>query len=78
MLGRSIIASHSVGGEDGREIDWQSAPKFKSEKDALIACGWVVELAQANAHLLMELADAQVIPLPAVGEPPVLPRPPAP
>jgi hypothetical protein len=58
--GRSIVASHSLGGEDGRTVSWGSAPAFKSERDALVACGWVVELAEANAHLLVELADTLI------------------
>jgi hypothetical protein len=59
--GRSVVASHSTG-EDGHTVSWQSAPRFTKENDALVACGWVVELAEANAHLLVELADALIPP----------------
>jgi hypothetical protein len=51
----SVLASSTV--EDGQLIRWQSAPQFKSDNDALAACAWVVELASATAHLLVEFAE---------------------
>jgi hypothetical protein len=50
----SMLASNQIV-EHG-EIHWRSAPAFKSDHDAVIACAWVVELAQATAQLLVEFA----------------------
>jgi hypothetical protein len=50
----SVLASSRV--VDRHAIRWQSAPQFKADSDALIACAWVTELAQATAHLLVEFA----------------------
>jgi len=52
---RSILASTKAT-EDGH-FTWSSSPSFKSEDDSLTACAWVVELAQATSHLLVELGD---------------------
>jgi len=51
---RSMLTSSRVA--EGRIVEWSSAPAFKSEDDALIASAWVVELAQATAHYLVEFA----------------------
>jgi hypothetical protein len=50
----SLLASHRV--VEDRVVRWSSAPAFKSDGEAMIACAWVVELAQATSHLLMEFA----------------------
>jgi hypothetical protein len=50
----SLLASHRV--VEGRVVQWSSAPAFKSDHDAVIACAWVVELAAATSNLLMEFA----------------------
>ena len=50
----SLLAGNQVS--DNAEIQWSSVPKFKSDHDAVMACVWVVELAEANSHLLMEFA----------------------
>jgi hypothetical protein len=50
----SVLASSQV--TDGQTIRWRSAPQFKSDGDAVIACAWVVELATATAYLLVEFA----------------------
>lgn len=55
---RSMLASQRITGEDNRRVQWRSAPSFRSENDATVACGWTVELATATAHLLVELADS--------------------
>jgi hypothetical protein len=52
----SVVASSKVF--DGQMIHWESAPQFKSDSDAVIACAWVIELATATAHLLVEFAGA--------------------
>jgi hypothetical protein len=38
---------------------WQLDPKFKSDVSFLTACALVIEMAEANPHLLREYADAQ-------------------
>jgi hypothetical protein len=53
---KSILASHTVSDANSRSIVWRSAPSFKSESDAIIACAWTVELAEASAQFLSELA----------------------
>jgi hypothetical protein len=50
----SVLASSRV--VKGRVVEWSSAPAFKRENDALLACAWVVELAQATGQLLVEFA----------------------
>jgi hypothetical protein len=52
----SMLASSRITGEDSRTVQWSSAPSFKSDNDAMVACGWTVELGTATAHLLVELA----------------------
>jgi hypothetical protein len=51
----SLIASHRIA--EDRVIQWSSAPAFKSDHDAVIACAWVVEIAEATSHLLLEFAS---------------------
>lgn len=51
-LARSIFASTKLTG--ARDFEWSTAPEFKSEADFLTACGWTVEMARANATLLLE------------------------
>lgn len=41
--------------EDGT-FTWQSAPRFKSDGEVLAAYGWIFELAEAGAELLVEFA----------------------
>ena len=36
----SLLASSQV--VEGREVHWSSAPAFKSDRDAVLACAWVV------------------------------------
>jgi predicted RNase H-like HicB family nuclease len=50
----SLLASSRV--IEGRIIQWSSVPTFKSDHDAVIACVWVVELAEATSRLLEEFA----------------------
>jgi len=35
-------------------VRWQSAAAFKNDDDFMMACVWLVELAEANAHLWRE------------------------
>jgi len=53
----SMLASHRITGEDSQTVEWSSAPSFHSDNDARVACGWIVELATATAHLLVEWAS---------------------
>jgi hypothetical protein len=50
----SLLASSRV--IKGRIVQWSSAPTFKSDQDAVMACVWVAELAEATSHLLEEFA----------------------
>ncbi|SRR6266498_2611926 len=50
----SLLGSSRV--IEGRIVQWSSVPMFKSDHDAVIACVWVVELAEATSHLLEEFA----------------------
>jgi hypothetical protein len=56
-MSRSIFASLRPHGEDG--LRWALEPAFKYDANFLVACALVIELAEANAHLLVEYADAQ-------------------
>lgn len=53
---RAILNSFKITKETG-EFDWRSAPAFRSERELMIACGWVVELAEATSQLLVEFGD---------------------
>jgi hypothetical protein len=55
-MSRSIFAAMAPT-EDG--FKWQLDPKFKYDKDFVVACSLVVEMAEANSHLLREYADTQ-------------------
>jgi hypothetical protein len=55
-MSRSIFAALAPT-EDG--FHWQLDPKFKYDNDFVVACSLVVEMAEANSHLLREYADAQ-------------------
>jgi hypothetical protein len=50
---RSMLNSFKIKSEDGH-FEWRSAPAFRSEHELMIACGWVVELAEATARLLVD------------------------
>ena len=52
----SILASYRVSDEGA--IHWSSAPEFKSESDAMMACAWVIELTDATSDLVVEFARA--------------------
>lgn len=54
--GRSFASTRPHG---GNRLRWSLNPAFKSDANFLGACALVVELAEANAHLLVEYADAQ-------------------
>lgn len=43
-------------------LTWSSIPRWRDEHQALIACGWVHELAEASRHLLQEFAEAHLLP----------------
>ena len=53
---RSIFASARPT-ETG--FQWALHPRFKADHDFLVASALVVEMAEANSHLLVEYADAQ-------------------
>jgi hypothetical protein len=44
---------HSPG--DDLKVHWSSVPSFKTDGDFMMACVWLVELAEANAHLWREV-----------------------
>lgn len=46
-----------VAEDSERNLSWQSHPKWNSDRDALVACGWLIELAEASHSLLGEYAD---------------------
>lgn len=56
-MSRSIFASAKTTGD--RMLRWRLDPAFKYDAGFLVACAHVVELTEANAHLLVEYADAQ-------------------
>jgi len=56
-MSRSIFASAKPDGDNG--FQWSLEPAFKYDFDFLVTCALVVEIAEANAHLLVEYADAQ-------------------
>ena len=56
-MSRSIFASAKPNGDNG--FQWALEPAFKYDLDFLVTCALVVELAEANSHLLVEYADAQ-------------------
>jgi hypothetical protein len=55
-LSKSITASMAI---NGNEFRWSSTPAFRPGNDFLMACAWIVELAEANARLIVEFADSQ-------------------
>jgi hypothetical protein len=55
-LSKSITASMEV---NGNKFRWSSTPAFRPGNDFLMACAWIVELTEANAHLIVEFADSQ-------------------
>lgn len=44
---------HSPG--DELKVQWSSVPSFKNDDGFMMACVWLVELAEANAHLWREV-----------------------
>jgi hypothetical protein len=63
----SLLASHRV--VEGRVVQWSSAPAFKSDRDAVIACAWVVELAKATSHQIQTTANPPSSPSPRARAP---------
>jgi hypothetical protein len=53
---KGIVVSSKM--TDEQTLSWQSAPRFRRERDALTAFGWLVELGEASHHLLFEFAEA--------------------
>ncbi|MFZ0712633.1 hypothetical protein [Mycobacterium sp.] len=56
-MSRSIFASAKRNGDNG--IRWSLEPAFKYDVDFMVTCALVVEMAEANSHLLREYADSQ-------------------
>ncbi len=48
--------------DPSRSFGWTSFPRFKDEQQALIACGWIWELAEVSRHVLQEFAEAHLLP----------------
>ncbi|APE17767.1 hypothetical protein BOH72_23395 [Mycobacterium sp. WY10] len=56
-MSKSLFASSRIADGNENQFNWSTQPRFKFDGDFLTACGWVVELSTANAHLLFELGD---------------------
>lgn len=41
-------------GDEEKRVQWTSVPSFKNDDDFMMACVWLIELSQANAHLWRE------------------------
>jgi hypothetical protein len=54
---RSMLNSFKITNATS-EFQWRSAPAFRSERELMIACGWVVELAEATSQLLVDFGDS--------------------
>jgi hypothetical protein len=60
---KSFSASMDV---DAEKFRWSSVPAFRSGgNDFVVACAWIVELAEVHMHVIGEFADAQGWPLPS-------------
>jgi hypothetical protein len=44
---------------NGNKFRWSGTPAFRPGNDFLMACAWIVELAVANSHLIIEFAESQ-------------------
>ncbi|MCA2302727.1 hypothetical protein JF770_04085 [Mycobacterium intracellulare] len=53
---KGFSASMSLSGNNFR---WSGTPAFRLGNDFLMACAWIVELAGANSHFIVEFADSQ-------------------
>lgn len=53
---KGIVVSSQI--TEAATIAWHSGPRFREERDALTAYGWLVELGEASHHLLFEYARA--------------------
>lgn len=51
-----------VTDKEERIMEWRSRPAWKNERQALIACGWLIELAEASHDLLTDFADEHLHP----------------
>jgi hypothetical protein len=52
---------HARGDQD---VSWASVPAFKNDDDFMMACVWLVELAEANSELWLEVWDLYFGPSP--------------
>ncbi|WP_207549107.1 hypothetical protein [Mycolicibacterium peregrinum] len=55
-LSKSITASASM---DDEKFRWWGTPAFRPGNDFLMACVWLIELAGANADLIVDFANVQ-------------------
>jgi hypothetical protein len=51
---RRVVETHRTVGD--RDVEWASAPSFRSEHDQILAYAWAVELAVGTADLLVGFA----------------------
>ena len=65
----TALSAWRAGDGEG-EIQWQSAPAFKNDDDFIMACVWVIELAEANAQLWRETWEIYFADPPLVIPPP--------
>jgi hypothetical protein len=61
-FGATAMWASVIPEEDGH-ISWASAPRWRSDEQALIACAQTVELADAMTHLLRQFGKRHVLPL---------------
>jgi hypothetical protein len=52
--GATALSGWHAPGDD-LKVQWSSVPAFKNDDDFEMACVWLVELAEANAHLWREV-----------------------
>jgi len=58
----AMWASVKPGEGEERDFTWQSAPRWRSDEQALIACAQTLELADAMTVLLTRFAERYVVP----------------
>ncbi|MGA8744580.1 MAG: hypothetical protein WB507_01795 [Solirubrobacterales bacterium] len=54
---------HSIESEEERLTSWSSGARWRSDEEALIACAWTLELADAMEIALRQFAERYVLPL---------------
>lgn len=68
----ALSAWHASERDDG-SVQWKTVPAFKNDDDFKMACVWLVELAEANAHLWRECYEMYFGPKPTAIAPAWIP-----